>query len=73
MMKPRFKLGSVNECVLIGIDQPAHAPFDLLGQGFQMLQAMVLGRLGQAPFMFMGDPTGLLQQGTHVLPDRLFQ
>ena len=72
-MKPRFKLGSVNESVLVDVDQPAHAPFDLLGQRFQMLQAIVLGGLGQASFVFVGNPTGLLEQGTDVLPDRLFQ
>jgi hypothetical protein len=72
-MKPRFKLGSVNETVLVGIDQPAHAPLDLLGQGFQRLQAIVPGGLGQAAFVLVGDPRRLLQQGTDVLPDGLFQ
>jgi hypothetical protein len=71
--EPRFPLGSINQPILVRIDQTAHASLDFLSQGFQLIQTAVTRGSGQASLVFAGNPLGFLEQGTAVLPDRLFQ
>ena len=71
--QPGFELRPIDQTLLIGIDQTAHTPLDLLEQGLQGGQTIVRIRLGPPAFVLAGDPLGLLEQGTDILPNGFFQ
>jgi len=69
MAEPGLKLSSVDEPLLLGIDQTTNTTSDLMRQSFEMIQVAVIAGSYHATLMLTGDVVGLPKQQTNALPD----